>query len=387
MNKRLRPGVTLRGLLVAIVAAIASLTVTAAPASASMADCRSTGYECTPGYYGSTASRTWSWKYYGAATAATSSGYHNCTMYAAYRLAENGMPDPGVSWGNAINWASRLPGDHTPSSGAIAWWGSSIGSYGHVAYVEEVVGSSVFITADNWSNTAGYTTSGWVAASSVPLFLHPYEGRDLIFAKTKSTGSGRVEIHTATVASGYQGSDLHSTTWLGTGDQSNGWFQMVGPDLYFIKTKNTGSGRVEIHSATAATGYQGSDLHSTTWFGTGDADNGWFQMVGRNVYFIKTRNTGAGRIEIHTATAASGYQASSLHTTTWFGTGDQSNGWFEMKGSDLYFIKTRNTGAGRIEIHTATAASGYQGSSLHTTTWFGTGDQSNGFFQMRGAGR
>lgn len=29
--------------------------------------------------------------------------------------------------------------------------------------------------------------------------------------------------------------------------------------------ENTSSGRVEIHTATAATGYQGSDLHTTSW--------------------------------------------------------------------------------------------------------------------------
>lgn len=39
---------------------------------------------------------------------------------------------------------------------------------------------------------------------------------------------------------------------------------MVGADLYFVK--NTGSGHVEIHSATAASGYQAAGQHSVTWF-------------------------------------------------------------------------------------------------------------------------
>jgi hypothetical protein len=35
--------------------------------------------------------------------------------------------------------------------------------------------------------------------------------------------------------------------------------------LWFIKTKNTGSGHVEVHSATLDSGYQGGQ-HSVTWF-------------------------------------------------------------------------------------------------------------------------
>ncbi|MFN8104267.1 MAG: hypothetical protein U0U69_07370 [Acidimicrobiia bacterium] len=51
-----------------------------------------------------------------------------------------------------------------------------------------------------------------------------------------------------------------------------------GPsDLYFVKTKDTGSGRVEVHSATAGSGYQ-TGQHSTTYLTPADADNGWFQM-------------------------------------------------------------------------------------------------------------
>jgi hypothetical protein len=88
-----------------------------------------------------------------------------------------------------------------------------------------------------------------------------------------------VEVHSATASSTYQNGQ-HSTTWFSAADANNGWFQMVGPDLYFVKTKNTGSGRVEVHSATAASGYQRSSVDLPTWFSPADADNGWFQVVG-----------------------------------------------------------------------------------------------------------
>ncbi|MDQ6613839.1 MAG: hypothetical protein M3083_03590 [Actinomycetota bacterium] len=107
-------------------------------------------------------------------------------------------------------------------------------------------------------------------------------------------------------------------------------------------------------------------------------------MVGSDIYFIKTRNTTRGRVEIHSATAASGYQ-SGIHVETSFGTGDQSNGWFQMFGSDLFFIKTRDTTRGRVEVHSATAASGYQ-NGQHNETSFGTGNQSNGWFQVGSRG-
>jgi hypothetical protein len=151
-----------------------------------------------------------------------------------------------------------------------------------VAYVEQVSGSNVYIRADNWSSSAGYTDAGWVAASSVGLFLHPHDvggSGDLFFIKTKNTGSGHVEVHSATAASGYQ-SGVHYATWLSTGDADNGWFQMVGNDLFFIKTKNTGSGHVEVHSALASSGYQTAGVHAATWLSTGDQSNGWFQISG-----------------------------------------------------------------------------------------------------------
>jgi len=100
---------------------------------------------------------------------------------------------------------------------------------------------------------------------------------DLVFIKTKNTGSDRVEIHAATAESGYQGG-THNATYLGVGDADNGWFQMVGGDLFFIKTRNTGGGRVEVHSAVASSGYQAGQ-HNATYLGVGEADNGSFQVA------------------------------------------------------------------------------------------------------------
>ena len=154
-------------------------------------------------------------------------------------------------------------------------------------------------------------------------------------------------------------------------ETGNGWFQMVGSDLVFIKTRNTGSGKVEVHSATASSGYSAGQ-HSVTWFSSGDADNGAFHMVGPDLFFVKTANTGSGKVEVHSATSGSGY-GSGQHNVTWFTPGDAGTGRFHMAGPDLFFVKTRNTGSGKVEVHSATSGSGYS-SGQHSATWFSPAD-------------
>src|SRR5947209_2988392 len=109
-------------ILVVLAAALVLVAVAPIRASASMTDCKDSAYSCTPGYTGGNASGTWAWKYYGGQYATTTTGYHNCTLYVAWRLSQNGLADPGKSWGNAIDWASNIGGgDHVPAVGAVAW--------------------------------------------------------------------------------------------------------------------------------------------------------------------------------------------------------------------------------------------------------------------------
>lgn len=206
----------------------------------------------------------------------------------------------------------------------------------------------------------------------------------LYFIKTKNTGSGRVEIHSATPASYYQDGQ-HSVTWFSPADADNGWFQMAGPNLYFIKIRNTGSSRVEVHSATASSRYQ-SGVHFATALGTADADNGWFQMADYNrdgiqdLVFIKTRSTGSGRVELFVLDGMKNYGQFLVARPTAFFPYDASNGWFQVQGKDLVFIKTRSTGSGQVEYFRATAASGYSSLSVAAATVFSPMEQNNGWF-------
>jgi hypothetical protein len=206
----------------------------------------------------------------------------------------------------------------------------------------------------------------------------------LWFIKTKNTGSGHVEVHSATPGSEYQ-SGQHSATWFSSAEANNGWFQVIGSNLWFIKAKYTGSGRVEVHSATGASGYQ-SGVHHASLFSSGEADNGWFQMDDWNrdgvqdLVYIKTRNTGSGHVEFFVADGASGYGRLLVASPTSFSPGDANNGWFQEQNRDLVFIKTRNTGSGRVEYFRSSASSSFNQLSLATPTVFYPYDQNNGWF-------
>ena len=156
-------------------------------AGASLSTCKSLGYSCViGGYNATTMDRYWANKYYGADTkGGIGTPPHNCTLYAAWMLARNGLPDPGRSWGYADQWGVVLAAhtNATPAIGSIAWF--SGGAMGHVAYVAQVnwTNHTVFLVADNYSGGVNtYTSSGWVATSSVSGFIHL---RDLVVARVR----------------------------------------------------------------------------------------------------------------------------------------------------------------------------------------------------------
>jgi peptidoglycan DL-endopeptidase CwlO len=85
--------------------------------------------------------------------------YGFCTWYVASR-----RPVP-PNWGNAGAWlaSARAAGWRTgtaPAAGAIAW------TYGHVAYVERVQGSQVYLSEMNYNGNWGRVTYRLAPASS-----------------------------------------------------------------------------------------------------------------------------------------------------------------------------------------------------------------------------
>lgn len=217
---------------------------------------------------------------------------------------------------------------------------------------------------------------GYMAYRSFAQTPGPYT--PLYFIKTKNGAGCKVEVHRVTGLTNYQNPDIHSSTWFGCADSDNGIWQMVDGDLYFIKTKNTGSGRIEVHTATRDSNYT-RGAHYATAYGQGEINNGTFQMVGKDLYFIKVRNTG-GTIEVHAVTGASGYQTFSVHSATSFGLADADNGSWRMYGTDLALVKTKNTPGNKVELHVVTRGSNYKAFSVHASTFYNISDNANGYF-------
>jgi surface antigen len=134
-------------------------------------------YRCTGGGYAGK-SEGWPGAYYGAGYASRNSyGYHNCTLYAAFRLWKNGVGKP--SWhGNATDWDTRAAAagvrvNQTPGLGSIAQWNGGFGGFGHVAYVDVVTSSYIEVTDDNYS--LNYTDRWRIARTSAAMpdnFIH-----------------------------------------------------------------------------------------------------------------------------------------------------------------------------------------------------------------------
>jgi hypothetical protein len=162
-------------------------------------------------------------------------------------------------------------------------------------------------------------------------------------------------------------------------------------DLYGIKTKNTGSGQVEVHILNGATDYKTWLLHAAIPIAATDAANfsGWalgdFDRDGiPDLYGIKTRNTGAGRVEIHVLSGRSDYGAFIVHASSALNAVDgaanfaawQVGTYNNAAEPDVFGIKTRST-AGQVEIHALSGTSNYTSFDLHTATAFTSASAAN----------
>ena len=205
------------------------------------------------------------------------------------------------------------------------------------------------------------------------------ESKDVYFIKTANTGTGSIEVHRLSSESNYSAVDLHQPSGFKAGGASSGIFTIDNGDLYFIKTENTDGGFIELYMAGHQKSFAKIEQHATSTFACGDASNGYLTVRGGDLYLIKTRNTGSGKVEVYVSDGEKDYK-NCKHHLTWFSTDDDKNGTWDIgtKG-DLYFIKTKNPGSGRVEVHVATADSDYQEVS-HYASVYDAADGSNGFW-------
>ncbi|WP_438008788.1 N-acetylmuramoyl-L-alanine amidase [Sorangium sp. So ce321] len=235
----------------------------------------------------------------------------------------------------------------------------------------------VFTATSSSGHAAGLSSlTRFSSADAGDGWVGMHRNGNIYLVKTRNTGSRKVEVLTATRSSGYL-EGLSAVTRFDASDGANGRFGVLpNGDLYFVKEKNTGTGTIEAFTALGPTYSTG--LSTRTRFAAAEAGNGVFGMLQTSdVYFVKTRNTGSGKVEVLTATSASGYTAG-VHAITRFAAGDADNGTFGvLANGDVYFVKTRNTASGKIEVFTATRASNYA-SGLSVASRFGSGDGASG---------
>ena len=97
-----------------------------------------------------------------------------CTSFAAFRLSNvNGFEIP-AAYGNANEWGyrARREGyrvDNRPAIGSIAW--STAGTYGHVAWVSNVMGDQIEIEEYNYGIRESYNKRV-VKANTMTGFIH-----------------------------------------------------------------------------------------------------------------------------------------------------------------------------------------------------------------------
>ncbi|MGV1006980.1 MAG: SpoIID/LytB domain-containing protein [Dermatophilaceae bacterium] len=208
---------------------------------------------------------------------------------------------------------------------------------------------------------------------------------DLVCVRLRNTGSGKVEVHTLTAASGYTVFSVHAATAMPALAASapvqvavSSLDRSGAPDLWLILTAGTGTGTTELHVLSAASHYQQWTMHSGTAFGiyppgavtylVGDAAGEG------NLVAVMPVTTGSGRTEAHILSRSSWWKTFTLHMATPLGLISTDNVSFGLGPADgdtvpdLFVILRQATGSGMVEVHALSGASGMSQWVVHAAT-------------------
>ena len=208
------------------------------------------------------------------------------------------------------------------------------------------------------------------------------EDNDLFFIKTRNCASGKIEVHRTLGQSNYKNFDIHTATVYDAAKAEDGLWTIDGGDLWFIQTKNTTSGRITVERVRQEKNYAVISDSFDTNISPEISKDGVFKMYGGNLYFIRWANTKTEHVEIHRYRSAHQFKSSEVFST-WFNISDGTNGtWTIGANRDLYFVKYRNSGTGKVEVHVATYQSNYN-EVYHYASWFEQADGPNGSWCVR----
>ncbi|KAF9987715.1 hypothetical protein BGZ65_002229, partial [Modicella reniformis] len=199
--------------------------------------------------------------------------------------------------------------------------------------------------------------------------------QDLVYIKTRNTGTGKIEIHASDYESRFQTCTMNTNTVFDIDD--NGAYLMQDwngdgkADFVYIKTQNTGSGTVEVHVADAAS----RDLPSTPApaSATRKTASGPCELI-----YVRTQNTGSNGIQCHVVTKASNYQHLTQHTIAGVVTDDNGTWCISPNRDDgipdLYYINPQNTWSGMAEVHVASVDRGQRSHVVRFPSYFAPGE-------------
>jgi len=199
--------------------------------------------------------------------------------------------------------------------------------------------------------------------------------------KVRNAASGMVEVHELSRVGHYRAFDLQTASAINAIEADSftyGFTYGFSPlDTLFgaIKTRNTGTGTVEVHLMSRSSGYRDFVHQSGTAIPLSEADDfdfGFSTVTPGDLYCVKRRNTRLGRVEVQVFSRASRYQKSVLHVDTPIYEIDAPNFDFSARWSGLGIegllgIKHSNT-PGTVELYATGRA--YDSLILHTPSAF-----------------
>ena len=130
-------------------------------------------------------------------------------------------------------------------------------------------------------------------------------GGDVYIVNIQGTASGRVELHALSSASKYANWALNTTTGLYSGynTSQNRFLVAKGSgDLYYVAHGWTGTGRSEVWALSANSGYTRYIWGAATPIGyTSDTNSQWVMGVGSipDLFWVQSSATGTGKVELH----------------------------------------------------------------------------------------
>jgi hypothetical protein len=264
------------------------------------------------------------------------------------------------------------------------------------------------VEIDELSQSSGYRQFHRRVATALPdtapaewqYVIAPFRGdgkHDLYAIRTANTGSGQVEVHVLSEASGYQSFLLHAATAMAA-VPANQWQFTIGSfagdrasDIYAIGYAGTASNRVEVHVLSAATTYTSWLTHAATALAVVPPGSWQFLVgdpAGSGDLVGVLRSGASGHTEVHTLTRASGYRTFSRHKVTPLAPIPATSGEFSLSlydadtTPDLALALMAGTGSGTTELHILSGASAYTRFVVHSATAIPTTDPASALFQL-----